>query len=95
MDTNDIANLIKAALETTEEGMPQTYDTGDFANAALMVAVDLWLIVNSPCADPGCRDCAPVSTSWERMKMLHHLVDEYAQTSEYMTSEHDSLAGHA
>ena len=65
------------------------------AGGLLAGAIQFWLFAHQPCDEPDCDDCAPVSTSRLRMKMLLDEVRELAEASEYFHTPNDADAGRA
>lgn len=70
-------------------------DLWDIADGILSGALHWWLYANAPCADPMCEDCAEVRTAELRMKALHELIIEMAESSEYYHSPNDSNVARA
>lgn len=70
-------------------------DPWEIADGLLSGAVHWWLYANAPCGDPACEDCADIRTAEARMKTLHELVRDMAETSEYYHSPNDENVAHA
>ncbi|NLO79316.1 MAG: hypothetical protein GX093_03220 [Xanthomonadaceae bacterium] len=70
-------------------------DLWDIADGLLAGAVQYWLYTRQPCDDPGCQDCAPLSTAELRLQELQRLVEELARSSEYFHTANDYGAGRA
>jgi hypothetical protein len=87
------ARIVDLANELVEEN-PDA-DRWDIADGILSGAVHWWLFANAPCGDPSCENCADVQTAELRMKILHELVTELAESSEYFHSPYDSNVARA
>lgn len=90
----------EVAHETVELGnriaeQQQEADLWDIADGLLAGAVHYWLYSRQPCGDPMCEDCAPIGTAEQRLAELMKLVDEFARTSDYYHTIHDSNVGRA
>lgn len=70
-------------------------DLWEIADGILSGAVHWWLYANMPCDDPSCEDCDGIRTAEERMKTLHDLVRQMAESSEYYHSPNDDNVAHA
>jgi len=70
-------------------------DIREIGDGLLSGAVQYWLFANQPCRDPGCVDCASISTAEARLAELLRLVEEAARASEYFHSPNDANAGRA
>ena len=70
-------------------------DLWDIADGLLAGAIQYWLYSRQPCGDPGCEDCAPISTAELRLDQLSELIRTMAEDSEYFHSINDSNVGRA
>ncbi|RLK50142.1 hypothetical protein DFR31_0031 [Alkalispirillum mobile] len=77
-------------LEQHEDG-----DAWEVASGMLAGAIHYWLYSRQPCGDPGCADCADLSSAEERLRALLEEVQESARTSDYYHSPHDHNVGNA
>ena len=98
MESHDIQDAVAGEIidlaNKVAEVNPDA-DTWDIADGILSGAVHWWLYANAPCGDRHCEDCADVQTAELRMKTLHRLIDEMAQSSEYYHSPTDSNVARA
>ena len=98
MESPDIQETISAKIVDFANELAQLYpdaDPWDIADGLLSGAVHWWLYANAPCGDPSCEECADVQTAELRMRTLHELVTELAETSEYYHSPYDSNVARA
>ena len=70
-------------------------DPWEIAAGLLGGAVQFWLFTHQPCDKAECEECAEIATSALRLERLLDEVREFAQTSEYFHSPHDSDVGRA
>lgn len=89
-----VADELVALANRLAEANPDA-DLWDIADGMLSGAVHWWLYANAPCEDPDCEDCANIRTAEQRMRTLHQLVTEMAETSEYFHSPNDDNVAHA
>lgn len=98
MDNLDIQQTFSDALIDFGNRLADDYpdaDLWEIADGMLSGAVHWWLYANSPCGDPNCEDCAEIRNAEQRMKTLHKLVAEMAESSEYYHSPDDDNVAHA
>ncbi len=78
-----------------QAGEDEDVDPWEVAAGLLAGTVQFWLFAHQPCDEPDCEDCAPVSTSALRLKMLLNEVQELAESSDYFHTPNDSDVGNA
>jgi hypothetical protein len=49
----------------------------------------------SPCGDPRCEECLPISTAEGRVKELRTLLEQFSEESQYFHTPTDSNVGRA
>jgi hypothetical protein len=90
----------KAFQRVVEDGnqmarADQAADVWDIADGLLAGAIQYWLFTRQPCGDPGCEDCATISTARLRLQELQRLAKQFAEESDYYHSPSDSDVGRA
>lgn len=90
----------KAFQRVVEDGnqlarADQAADVWDIADGLLAGAIQYWLFTRQPCGDPGCEDCAMISTAHLRLLELQRLAKQFSEESDYYHSPSDSDVGRA
>jgi hypothetical protein len=94
-ETFDAAFTKAVDLGNTLAETNKDADVWDVADGLLAGALQYWLYSRRPCGDPGCQDCAPISTAEGRMSTLKALLEQLATESEYFHMPTDSNVGRA
>jgi len=98
VESLDIQDAISDRIVAVANELAETYpdaDPWDIADGVLSGAVHWWLYANAPCGDANCENCEDVQTAELRMKTLHKLVTDLAETSEYYHSPNDANVARA
>jgi hypothetical protein len=98
VDNLDIQDAISDRIVAVANELAEVYpeaDPWDIADGVMSGAVHWWLYANAPCGDPNCENCADVQTAELRMKTLHKLVTDLAESSEYYHSPNDANVARA